>query len=334
MNKNVIELVGKGHPDRFADYIGEKLLTEYLKQDTKSKVAIEVLVTRDVILLGGEVTSKASLDLENLVKEATKEVYGDFLGKELKFGNFIREQSPELNKLQKKEVVAGDQGVVYGVYSKERFNLIEKLYNFMFGVLATNKSIWPDWKLLYQDGELSFSVCGLKTTELSKLKRKLERYLEGESWVKSIKVNPGGTWMIGGPLADTGVLGRKLMIDTFGSGYPHGGGAWSGKDVSKIDKTGVILATILAYQIHKHHLDSLNKDIGEVIVELTYKIGDNKPKYKIWNNDKIMNFDLDPLIPTLNEFIKKYNLNEIDYGKLVLKGSSAINLFNLIKNEI
>lgn len=310
-SRRTIELVGYGHPDRFADYISEKIMMEHFKKDINSKVAAEVMVTRNIIFLGGEIDSKAKINHEELVYQAIERVYGQKwwpnYKKEVKVIDNIKRQSPELNRLQKKEIVAGDQGVVFGYFGSKRFKQIKMIYSLINELRNEFKDIWPDWKLLYNESinELSISICGLRIDKHKDVKKFLENKLKDIN----IIVNPGGEWMIGGPHSDTGLTGRKLMIDTFGAGIPHGGGAFCGKDFSKIDKSGVLIASEIAFNYAKEN----NRE--EVLVELHYKIGDKYPEIII-NGDK----DLKIGKESLNEWIKKANLLSYDWPEIVLKG--------------
>lgn len=313
INNTTIELVGYGHPDRFADYIGELVLTENLKQDKNAKVALEVLATRNSISLGGEITTKANIDYEQLVYKAIEKVYGEKWWpnyKEVKIYNHIESQSPELSSYQKDEIVAGDQGVVYGLYDKPRFELIGKLYELM-DKIKSEFNIAPDWKLLFdqESNELSMSVCG-KVDHL-KVKKFIEKNFNKAS---SVIVNPKGEWLIPGPLGDTGVIGRKLMIDTFGAGVPHGGGAFAGKDPSKVDKTGIIIASFMAKDSAKI------KGVDRALVELNYKIGDKLPKAYVYFDNLDKSEISDTVNLTLDQYIKTYELLDEDWSEYVLNG--------------
>ncbi len=316
---NCIELVGYGHPDRFSDYIGELVLERNLEQDKNAKVALEVLATRNSISLGGEITSNANIDYTELVYEAIEKVYGDKwwpnYRETVQVFNHIAKQSPELTTIQMEdgETVAGDQGVIYGYYNKKRFEAISYLYKLMKKI-KNEFDIAPDWKLLYtpDSKELSMSVCGDVNHEHIK-KYIEENHNDNEGIVKLevVIINPKGKWLIPGPLADTGVVGRKLMIDTFGAGIPHGGGAFCGKDASKVDKTGTLWGTVIAKEFWE------DKVIDEVVVELDFKMGDKYPRVFINGQEHKVEI-------TLNEFINKYNLKEEKWSEHVLNGGSVL----------
>lgn len=311
-----IELVGYGHPDRFADYIGEVILTECLKQDENSKVAIEVLATKNSISLGGEITSKAIIDFEKLIYLAIEKIYGVEWWpnyKKVDIFNHIEEQSLELNINQLKNIVAADQGVIYGYYDKERFNIISNLYELMNNI--KNKfNIAPDWKLLFNTEKkiLSMSVCGKVNHKL--INNFIQKEMEKDFGKLSIIVNPKGEWLIPGPSSDSGVIGRKLMIDTFGAGIPHGGGAFCGKDPSKVDKTGIIIASYLAKEA------AINNRVSKALVELNYKIGDELPNAYVYFEDGQKVDITNDISLTLDQYIRTYGLLKEDWSEFVIKG--------------
>ncbi|BDV03752.1 MAG: S-adenosylmethionine synthase [Candidatus Hepatoplasma scabrum] len=326
-----IELVGYGHPDRFADYISEKILVENLKQDQNAKVAAEVMVTRNTVFLGGEIFSKAKINYSKLVYKAIEKVYGEKWWpnyQNVRIINDIKSQSPELKKLQKDEIVAADQGVIYGFYNQKRYQRILMLYQ-IIDRLRANFIIAPDWKLLFNQAlkELSISVCGVKKDKFQMIKLFLEQQFLQFNLKINVIVNPKGEWFICGPLSDTGLTGRKLMIDTFGAGVSHGGGAFCGKDFSKVDKTGVLIASELAYKFAKA------KKVNTVLVELNYKIGDRIPKVivRTYLDNKMTEFNYDDYKISLNEWIKKNNPYRLDWSEIVLKGGVIFYLKDILK---
>ncbi len=312
-----IELVGYGHPDRFADYIGELVLTKHLEQDKNAKVALEVLATRNSISLGGEITSNAKVNYDEIVYFAIEKVYGEKWWpnfKETKVFNHIELQSQALANNQKEKIVAGDQGVIYGYYDVERFTIINNLYELMNQV-RKNFDIATDWKLLFdtEKNELSMSVCG--QVDHNKIKDFImDKWNNNEKSKTIVIVNPKGEWLTPGPLTDTGVIGRKLMIDTFGAGVPHGGGAFCGKDPSKVDKTGIIIGSYLAKEAAKY------RNTNKALVELNYKIGDELPKAYAYFEDGEKIDITDNVNLTLDQYIKTYDLLNEDWSKYVLKG--------------
>ncbi len=331
LTNNTIELVGYGHPDRFADFLSEKVLSENTKINKDAKVASEIIVMKDMVVLGGEITNNSSkkIDYHKLVMDAIEEIYGEKWWpnfKDVKVINNIKHQSSELTIIQDnaKKIVAGDQGVIYGYYSNARFNKIKSLYKIIEDI-KKDYDISPDWKLLYdvENNKISMSICGLKKDELETLRNEKPNYI----------INPAGEWLVGGPLSDTGLTGRKLMIDTFGAGIPHGGGAFCGKDVSKVDKTAIIWNSLIAYEYFKK-----NKKFNEVFVESSYKIGDLEPvlTIKASKNGKIINVKSNEELnskfgKTLNDFVENYNLKDLEWSKYVKQGG-VISLIQEIIN--
>lgn len=310
-----IELVGPGHPDRFADYVSEKILVEILKQDKNAKVACEVIAMRDLIVVGGEVSTNAKLNYQEIVLDCIKKIYGkkwwpNYEKLDIKIN--IHKQSIEL-EVHDNEIVAGDQGVIYGYWDSKRFDIIKKLYSIV-NKLITNFNLAPDWKLLYdiERKELSISICGAKKNKFSLINKFLSENLS--KMVEKVIVNPKGEWMIPGPLSDTGLTGRKLMIDTFGSGIPHGGGAFCGKDFSKVDKTGIIIASYLAKEVL-----TLHQEETKALVELSYKIGDKLPTAYAFVGKKKINISSNVNLE-LHQYIETYKLNEQAWDEYVVKG--------------
>lgn len=323
-----IELVGYGHPDRFADLLSEKISQLILKNDQKAKTAVEVIITRNIIFLGGEISTIFDYEknIEKWANDLLFEVYGEYkknIKKEFKIINNIKKQSPELNKIQKKKIVAGDQGVVFGYFNPKREFYIKKLYDLISVLRKKFPEIWPDWKLLFNinENKLSISFCGLKKEKFKNVKKeilKISKKLHLE--IKNVILNSGGEWMIGGPYSDTGLTGRKLMIDTFGAGIPHGGGAFCGKDFSKIDKTGIIYA----YKYAKIFYENIfNKEKEEILIQINFKLNDEKPDV-ILNNHIFRAGEKNSLnieFPTFNNFIKEEKLLEKDnFVEMVKKG--------------
>lgn len=335
---NTIELVGYGHPDRFADYVAEVVLEAHLRHDKTSKVAVEILAMRDKIVLGGEVSNEFTDDFyTDLVRGCVEKVYGEKWwpgGSSVEVINNIKPQSPELQKNQAEKTVAGDQGVIYGYYNKDRFQIISGLYDLMENVVE-NFDIAADWKLLFntETFDISMSVCGeVNHDEISKFvnSKGITLWTDGIATSKiafrEVIVNPKGTWLIPGPLADTGVVGRKLMIDTFGAGIPHGGGAFCGKDPSKVDKTGIIIASYLA----KDASNFTGHD--NVLVELNYKIGDELPRAFAHYPDGTTQDISSAVNLTLDEYIKTYGLLDEAWSEYVLEGG-VISYLNRTKED-
>lgn len=289
------ESVTSGHPDKLADLIADSILDECLQQDPESRVACEVMLAHNKCFISGEITTKAKVDYITVAKEVIADVGYD--AESIEYEARIHEQSGDIAQaVGKEEQGAGDQGIVYGYAVKETDNymplpieLAHKLTDKLeecrkIGVI---RGLLPDGKsqvsVLY-DGDrveriVSVVLSAQHTAEkdLDTLKEELrvfviEPVLRGYSLEDvEILINPSGRFVLGGFEADTGLTGRKLMVDTYGGKAHHGGGAMSGKDASKVDRSGAYLARYIAKNIVAAGLAE------ECEVALSYAIGVSKP---------------------------------------------------------
>jgi S-adenosylmethionine synthetase len=294
------ESVSHGHPDKVADQISDSILDEYLKGDPQSKVAVETMVKDNVVVLGGEVKSNTNIDYEKVVKDTVKSIgYIDpdhgFFYKNLTVINLIGKQSQEINSaVEKEETTAGDQGFMIGYATNETPNMMpigmyvsKKLVDYIKDI----PQLGPDAKTqvtMETEGDkkrihtilistqhkphLTLEVVGkliesiIKKNDIN-LSSHVFNMIDNET---NIYVNPAGKWSIGGPVSDCGLTGRKIVVDQYGPYCPVGGGAFSGKDFSKIDRSGAYLARYIAKNIVK--LGS-----NKCKVEISYIIGKKDP---------------------------------------------------------
>lgn len=289
------ESVTSGHPDKLADLIADSILDECLQQDPESRVACEVMLAHNKCFISGEITTKANVDYIAIAKEIIADVGYD--AEAIEYETRIHEQSGDISQaVGKAEQGAGDQGIVYGYAEKETENymplpveLAHKLTDKLEECRKMKKirGLLPDGKsqvsVLY-DGDrveriISVVLSAQHTAEkdLDTLKEELrvfviEPVLRGYD-VKDVEIliNPSGRFVLGGFEADTGLTGRKLMVDTYGGRAHHGGGAMSGKDASKVDRSGAYLARYIAKNIVAAGLAE------ECEVALSYAIGVSKP---------------------------------------------------------
>lgn len=289
------ESVTSGHPDKLADLIADSILDECLQQDPESRVACEVMLAHNKCFISGEITTKVKVDYVAIAKEIIADVGYD--AEAIEYETRIHEQSGDISQaVGKEEQGAGDQGIVYGYAVKETENymplpveLAHKLTDKLEECRKMKKirGLLPDGKsqvsVLY-DGDrveriVSVVLSAQHTAEkdLDTLKEELrvfviEPVLRGYD-VKDVEIliNPSGRFVLGGFEADTGLTGRKLMVDTYGGRAHHGGGAMSGKDASKVDRSGSYLARYIAKNIVAAGLAE------ECEVALSYAIGVSKP---------------------------------------------------------
>ena len=289
------ESVTSGHPDKLADLIADSILDECLQQDDESRVACEVMLAHNKCFISGEITTKAVVDYEEIARQTIADVGYD--ADAIEYEVRIHKQSADIAQaVGKEEQGAGDQGIVYGYAVKETENymplpvelahkLTDKLeYCRKNGVI---RGLLPDGKsqvsVLY-DGDrverivsVVLSAQHSEEKDLDTLKEELLVFVikpilqDYDVYEVEILINPSGRFVLGGFVADTGLTGRKLMVDTYGGRAHHGGGAMSGKDASKVDRSGAYLARYIAKNIIAAGLAE------ECEVALSYAIGVPKP---------------------------------------------------------
>jgi len=280
-----VESVTSGHPDKICDQVSDAILDECLSQDPKSRVAIESFGGHGLLLVGGEVTTKAQVDFKEIAKRIYREIgYQD----DLKVMTNITCQSPDIAR-GVDTGGAGDQGIMYGYATDETEEFLP------LGVVLSHK-LTKGLELLRKNNQVSWLKSDGKSQVTIKngvvksiliscqhdenvsqeeiretIIEKLIKPLVGEINNIEILVNPTGNFVRGGFSADTGLTGRKIMVDTYGGLIPHGGGCFSGKDPSKVDRSAAYMARFAAKNIVA---DGLAK---ECLVSASYAIGRTEP---------------------------------------------------------
>jgi S-adenosylmethionine synthetase len=279
------ESVSEGHPDKVCDYISDSVLDACFAQDPKSRVACETLVKSDHVVLAGEITTNAVFDYEQVVRQAVKEIgYTDttepFCDTTLKIISLITKQSNEISQgvteatSQSGDQGAGDQGIMFGYATDESpemmplpILLAHKLMKLMADDRHSGKYPWlrPDSKSqvsLNYDGNEPLDVTAVVVSTQhtpAADQKKITEYVREELGPKALGnwwntnlalfVNPTGSFIHGGPSADAGVTGRKIIVDSYGGWGRHGGGAFSGKDPSKVDRSSAYFCRYVAKQV-------------------------------------------------------------------------------------
>lgn len=295
------ESVCAGHPDKICDQISDAILDAVLEKDPKGRVAVETLVTENRVVLAGEVSTKAKLNFEDITRAQIKRL--GYTNNQDKFSSnspisiYIQEQSPEI--AQGVDIQgAGDQGMMFGFACSETPELMPlpiSLAHRLAEAIDTNREtkklpyLKPDGKtqvtVAYKNGEIEkvtsvvLAVPHTKDVELEKVKHNLYQTIVLPVLQKyaltidqtDLVVNGTGVWHFGGPAADTGLTGRKIIVDTYGGYARVGGGAFSGKDPTKVDRSGAYAARFLAKNLVANNL----ADKAEV--RLAYFIGAKKP---------------------------------------------------------
>lgn len=282
-----VESVTEGHPDKMCDQISDAILDEYLRRDPTSRVAVESFGCHGMLVVGGEVTSKSGpLDVERIARSVYREIgYND----ELEIFVNIEQQSPDIAQ-GVDTGGAGDQGIMYGYATNETPELMPKavvLAHALTSGLAnlrrhTNGFNWlgPDGKsqVTMEKGKVKtvlISTQHAETISQEAIKAQLIAHLIepviGDISEVEILVNPTGRFVVGGFTADTGLTGRKLMVDTYGGLLPHGGGAFSGKDASKVDRSASYMCRFAAKNL------VANGYAKSALVSVAYAIGRAEP---------------------------------------------------------
>ena len=295
------ESVTEGHPDKLCDYISDSILDECLKQDKNSRVAIETFASGNNVIIAGQITSTARLKISELVREKIKEIGFDNENTDIDYRTCkiqveITKQSPDI-AMGVDTGGAGDQGIMFGYacseteeYMPYAISMAHKLSKKLTDVRKTKDIPYlrPDGKtqvtVEYEDDlpkrieTILISTQHLDNISLDTLKRDITEKVINRVIPKNmidentkIYINPTGRFVIGGPLGDTGLTGRKIIVDTYGGYSRHGGGAFSGKDASKVDRSAAYMLRHIAKNI------VANGYAKKCEIQVSYAIGMKEP---------------------------------------------------------
>ncbi len=302
------ESVSEGHPDKVADRISDTVLDAFLSADPYARVACETLVTTNRIVLAGETRGPESVTpglLEDLVRAAVKDIGYDqdgFSWRNAAFECHLHAQSADIavgvDAAGNKDEGAGDQGIMFGYATNETPELMPAPLTFAHTILRKMaeyrhagdkraRGLQPDAKsqvtLRYVDGKPAGVTCvvistqhdeGMDQAEIKELLRPIVRDVLPAGWEvpeAEFYVNPTGKFVIGGPDGDAGLTGRKIIVDTYGGAAPHGGGAFSGKDPTKVDRSAAYAARYVAKNVVAAGL------ADRCTIQVSYAIGVSKP---------------------------------------------------------
>lgn len=286
-NNYTVESVTSGHPDKVCDQISDAILDAYLALDPKSRVAVETFGGHGKLVIGGEITSKEKVDYVKIAREVYENIgYAD----KLEISAHIVTQSPDI-ALGVDHGGAGDQGAMYGFATDETPEflpkgvvLAHKLAKKLEEARKTGEISWlrPDGKtqVTYADGKLHTVLVSTQHAPditLEEIKKEVTEKIiypilsSEEKKAAKIIINPTGKFVAGGFEADTGLTGRKIMVDTYGGIIPHGGGCFSGKDATKVDRSGAYMCRFVAKNLVASGYGK------EVLVSVAYAIGMAEP---------------------------------------------------------
>jgi S-adenosylmethionine synthetase len=302
------ESVSEGHPDKVCDRISDMVVDSYLSKDPFSRVACETLTTTNKVVLAGEVRGpeikKEELiqKVRNCIKDIGYDQEGFSWKEQTKIESFLHSQSSDIamgvDSKDNKDEGAGDQGIMFGYACAETEDLMPAPIHFSHKILrliasdrksGILKGIEPDSKsqitMLYENGKptkvtsVVISTQHSKDLNQDKVKELIYPYIKKsipDNFLKDLSenevyINPTGQFIIGGPDGDTGLTGRKIIVDTYGGAAPHGGGAFSGKDPTKVDRSAAYVARYLAKNIVAAGVSE------KCLIQLAYAIGVSRP---------------------------------------------------------
>lgn len=353
------ESVSEGHPDKMADQISDAILDALLKEDPRSRVACETLIKTGMVLVAGEITTEAYVDIEDIVRGVVNDIGYDnadsgFDGHTCAVINAIGKQSPDISQgvddSADHEQGAGDQGLMFGYASNETDVLMPAPITYSHRLVKRQSEVrkngtlpWlePDAKsqltFRYVDNKpVSIDAVVLSTQHKDSVSN--EELREGvfeeiikpvlpEEWMTKetkIFINPTGRFVIGGPVGDCGLTGRKIIVDTYGGMARHGGGAFSGKDPSKVDRSAAYVARYVAKNI-------VAAGIAERCeIQLSYAIGVAEPtsiSVETFGTGKISNTEIVKIIREHFELRPKGLIKMLDLIQPIYRNTAAYGHF-------
>ena len=353
------ESVSEGHPDKMADQISDAILDALLKEDARSRVACETLIKTGMVLVAGEITTEAYVDIEDIVRGVVNDIgYNNadsgFDGHTCAVINAIGKQSPDISQgvddSQDHEQGAGDQGLMFGYASNETDVLMPAPITYAHRLVKRQSEVrkngtlpWlePDAKsqltFRYVDNKpVSIDAVVLSTQHKDSVSNEdlregvfeeiIKPVLPAEWITKDTKIfiNPTGRFVIGGPVGDCGLTGRKIIVDTYGGMAHHGGGAFSGKDPSKVDRSAAYVARYVAKNI-------VAAGIAERCeIQLSYAIGVAEPtsiSVETFGTGKISNTEIVRIIREHFELRPKGLIKMLDLIKPIYRDTAAYGHF-------
>ena len=353
------ESVSEGHPDKICDRISDAILDFCLEKDKLARVACETFATTNTVVVGGEVGFSTGLefnslkpDIDELVRKVVKEIGYEqegFHWENLKISNFIHQQSSDISQGVDRDG-AGDQGIMFGYAVEETPELMPAPLHYSHLILkelaearhnGIEKNLGPDSKsqltLRYKNGKpISIDSLVVSTQHIDpdlssedvrdivepyvKKVVPLEWLSENTSW----HINPTGKFVIGGPDGDAGLTGRKIIVDTYGGAAPHGGGAFSGKDPTKVDRSAAYIARYIAKNI------VASKVASKCLIQLSYAIGVAEPLsiyVDTFGSSKVEESKLERLIPELVDLTPKGIIERLNLRKPIYEKTAAYGHF-------
>ncbi len=358
------ESVSEGHPDKVCDQISDAILDAYLEGDETSRVACETLVTTDTVVIAGETTSLHQINVENVVRNTIKEIGYIYPDKgfddKCKITNLLHQQEGALKAIgDRQELGAGDQGLMFGYACNQTkhfmpipiamaHKLLQRLAEVRkYGAIP---ELLPDAKSQVSFNFLNRLPIDLQTIVISTHHQKMseQRFADFKDAIQQlvvnpsieeietesihsfdvrncdIKINPLGMWVDGGPANDTGLTGRKIIVDTYGGWAQHGGGAFSGKDSTKVDRSAAYMARHVAKSIVASGL------ADECLIQFSFVIGETYPvslMVDTFDSGKLSDKEIENLVRTNFDLTVKGIIDYLDLRKPVFKQTASYGHF-------
>jgi len=363
MPKNFLftsESVSEGHPDKICDQISDALVDAYLTKDPYSRLAIETFATTNRVIIGGEIRAPeiSKKDVENIIRGTIKEIgyeQDGFHYDKLEITNLIHGQSPDIaigvDASGVKDEGAGDQGIMFGYACRETEVLMPAaiyyahriLHNIMDAVRSgelkglgsdakSQVTLWCENGLPIRAETVLVSIQHKEGVTQQQVRELIRPYVEKslpKGWMcaeEKFLVNPTGKFVIGGPDGDAGLTGRKIIVDTYGGAAPHGGGAFSGKDPTKVDRSAAYMARYLAKNVVAAGLAE------RCTIQIAYAIGVSKPLSLYVNNHKtgVVGEDLVKVINELIDLSPRGIRNHLALNRPIYKRTATYGHFGRI----
>jgi S-adenosylmethionine synthetase len=360
------ESVSAGHPDKVCDQISDAILDKILAQDINARVACETLVKDNDVVLAGEITTTANIDYDQIVRDTinaigyTKEEFG-FTGDGCKITNLLGRQSPDIaqgvDEFTDHEQGAGDQGLMFGFACNETDVLMpapityaHRLVKQQADLMLNRKLDWlrPDAKsqvsCIYKDGQ----VVGIDAVVLSTqhdegisqkdlveaIREEIIKPILPSEWLNDktkYHINPTGNFIIGGPVGDAGLTGRKIIVDTYGGMARHGGGAFSGKDPSKVDRSAAYAARYVAKNIVAQKL------ADKCEIQVSYAIGVAEPtsiSIETFGTEKVSKQEIETFVSEKFDLRPKGLISMLDLKRPIYQQTAAYGHFGRTEDNI
>lgn len=354
------EAVTSGHPDKMCDLIADAILDAYLKEDENSRVACEVVASNSQILIIGEITSKAKIKVEDIARKIICDIGYDndelgFNGNTIKIITDLNKQSSDIALgVDKEDTGAGDQGIMYGYATNETDNYMPLVHNLSCSLVKRLeivrktkeiKGLRPDGKaqITLEDNNGSFKIktivisaqhddnIDLETLRNEIIHKVIKNVISDDLIDRNteILINPTGRFVIGGPVGDSGLTGRKICVDTYGGVTPHGGGAFSGKDYTKVDRSAAYYARYVAKNVVASGL------ADKCLISVSYAIGVSEPlmvELDSFNTGKCSDEELLKIVKKVFNFKPSNIIKELDLKHLKYQDTTLYSHFG--KNNL